>query len=164
MRVCVSGAQYSFWRSNQFLFLSLGQVVYIFEETPKSIQDVIGDVYCPGKYCLNREKCKSLDGYVTTPRANNGCDRCGFWLFNHKVPFTLQEHVKTTNQTKHAFSLLERNELVTRQTLFVIVPFQSTIYRKTCVWTTKYKGLLEKCIVPHVETKSVFTFQPRKRL
>ena len=28
--------------------LSLGQAVYIFEENPKSIQDVIGDVYCPG--------------------------------------------------------------------------------------------------------------------
>ena len=37
-------------------FLSLGQGFYIFEENPKSIQDVIGDVYCPGDYCLNREK------------------------------------------------------------------------------------------------------------
>ena len=36
-------------------FLSFGQGVYIFEESPKSIQDVIGDVYCPGKYCSNRE-------------------------------------------------------------------------------------------------------------
>ena len=35
-------------------FLSLGQGVYIFEENPKSVQNVIGDVYCPGKYCLNR--------------------------------------------------------------------------------------------------------------
>ena len=39
-------------------FLSFGQGVYIFEESPKSIQDVIGDVYCPGKYCLNRQKCE----------------------------------------------------------------------------------------------------------
>ena len=38
-------------------FLSLGQGVYIFEENPKSVQDVIEDVYCPGKYCFNREKC-----------------------------------------------------------------------------------------------------------
>ena len=30
--------------------LSHGQGVYIFEETLKSIQDVIGDVYCSGKY------------------------------------------------------------------------------------------------------------------
>ena len=41
-------------QTNSF-FLSLGQGVYIFEESPKSVQDVIGDVLCPGKYCLNRE-------------------------------------------------------------------------------------------------------------
>ena len=36
-------------------FLSFGQSVYIFEFlSSKTIQDVIGDVYCPGKYCLNR--------------------------------------------------------------------------------------------------------------
>ena len=48
-------------QTNSF-FLSLGQGVYIFEESPKSIQDVIGDVYCPGEYCLNREKSKSIGG------------------------------------------------------------------------------------------------------
>ena len=48
-------------------FLSLGQGVYIFEESPKSVRDVIGDVYCPGKYCSNREKCESFGGYVATP-------------------------------------------------------------------------------------------------
>ena len=57
--------------------LSFGQGVYIFEESPKSIQDVTGDVYCPGKYCFNREKCESLDGYVTTPRSIYGCGKCG---------------------------------------------------------------------------------------
>ena len=29
-------------------FLSFGQGVYIFEERPESVQEVIGDVYCPG--------------------------------------------------------------------------------------------------------------------
>ena len=53
---------------NSFFF-SFGQGAYVFEESPKSIQDVIGDVYCPGEYCLNREKCESLGGYVTTPRS-----------------------------------------------------------------------------------------------
>ena len=37
-------------------FLSFGAGVHIFEESAKTIQDVIGEVYCPGKYCLNREK------------------------------------------------------------------------------------------------------------
>ena len=41
---------------------------------------------------------------------------------------------------------------------------QPHIERKNCVWTTKYKRLLEMCLVQHVETKSVFTFQPMKRL
>ena len=40
---------------------------------------------------------------------------------------------------------------------------QPNLERKNCVWKTKNKRLLELCIVPHVETKSVFTFQPIKR-
>ena len=85
MRVCVPGVQYSFWGSEEFLYFSFGQGVYIFEENPKSIQDVTGDVYCPGEHCLKREKCKSLGGYVTTPRSIYGCGKCGAWLFAHKV-------------------------------------------------------------------------------
>ena len=84
-------------------FLSLGPGVYIFEESPKSVQDVIGDVYCPGKYCSNREKCESIGGYVTTPRSIYGCGNSGAWLFVQKVPFMLQEHVKTTKTDKTRF-------------------------------------------------------------
>ena len=73
-----------------FFFLSLDEEVYIFEENPKSVQDVIGDVYCPGKYCSNREKGESIGGYVTTPRSIYGCGKCGAQLFVHKVPFMLQ--------------------------------------------------------------------------
>ena len=89
--------------------LSFRQGVYIFEEKPKSIQDVIGDVYCPGKYCFNREKCESLDGYVTSPRSVYGCGKCGAWLFIHKALFTLQEHVKTTKTDKTHFLCLKKN-------------------------------------------------------
>ena len=95
-----------------FPFLSFCQWVYIFEESPKSIQDVIGDVYCPGKSCFNREECEFFGGYVTTPRSIHSCGKCGAWLFDHKVPFTLQRHVKTTKQTKHA---AKRDELGTHQ-------------------------------------------------
>ena len=62
-------------QKNSF-FMSFGQGVYIFEESPKSIQDVIGDEFCPGEYCLNREKCESLGGYATTLRCNYGCGKC----------------------------------------------------------------------------------------
>ena len=94
--------------------LKLGRGIYIFEESPKSNQDFIADVYCPGKYCSNREKYECLDGYVTTPGSIHGCGKCGAWLFVHKVPFILQEHVKTT---KLAFSLLRKDELGTQQTI-----------------------------------------------
>ena len=86
---------------------------------------LIGDVYCPnamclGKLCLhkktfqslgrseyflNRGKCKSTGGYVTAPRSIYGCDNCEAWLFVHKVPFKLQEHVKTTKTEKNTLFL-----------------------------------------------------------
>ena len=42
-------------------------------------------------------------GYVTTPRSIYACGKCGAWLFVHKVPFMLQEHVKTTKADKTRF-------------------------------------------------------------
>ena len=99
-----------------FFFLSLGPGVYIFEESPKSIQGVIAGVCCPGEYCLNREKCKSIGGYVTTPRSIYGCDNCGAWLFVHKVPFKLREHVKTAKTDETRFFVAKKD--VTRQTNF----------------------------------------------
>ena len=118
MCVGVPGAQYSFSRLNKLhFFLSFGQRVYIFEESPKSVQDVIGDVYYPGKYCSIREKCESLGGYVTTPRAIYACGKCGAWLFVHKVPFTLQEHVKTTKTDKTRSLVFKNDELGTEETL-----------------------------------------------
>ena len=90
--------------------------VYIFEESPKSVQDVIGDVFCRSKFCSNRQKCDSRDGYVTTPRSIYGCGKCGAWLFNHEIPFMLQEHVKRT-KTDSTRSLLKEDELGTEQTI-----------------------------------------------
>ena len=100
--------------TNSF-FLSFVPGVYIFEENTKSIRDVIGDVYCSSDFCLNKEKCKSIGGFVTTPRSIYGCDNCGAWLFVHKVPFTLQEHVKTTKTDKTRFFFAKKD--VTRQTI-----------------------------------------------
>ena len=102
-------------QTNSF-FLSLGQGVYIFEENPELVQDVIGDVFCPGKFCFNREKCESLGGYVTTPRSIYDCGKCGTWLFVHKAPFMLQQHVKTTKTDKTRFFLQEKVEFGTEQT------------------------------------------------
>ena len=145
-------------------FLSLGPGVYIFEQSPKSIQDVIGDVFCPGEYCLNREKSKSICGFVTTPRSIYGCDISGAWLFVHKIPFKLQEHVKTTKTDKTRFFFAKKRCYTTNNCSKKSHLNQPNIESKNCAWIRKYEKLSEMCIVPHVETKSVFTFQPRKRL
>ena len=105
-------------QTNSF-FLSHGQGVCIFEKSSKSDQDVVGDIYCPGKYCSNRAKCESLGGYLTTPRSIYVCGMCGAWLFVHKVRFMLQEHVKTTKTDKTRFFLLETDELCTQQTTII---------------------------------------------
>ena len=64
--------------------LSFGRGFCTFEENPKSNQDVIGEVFCPSKYCFNRENCESLGCYVTTPRVVDvGADQVGGWSTLH---------------------------------------------------------------------------------
>ena len=98
-------------QTNAF-FLSFGQGVYNFEESPKSVQDVIGDVFCPGKYCSNREKCESLGGYVKTPGSFYGCGKFGAWLFPHKFPLCYKSTKRRHKQTKDAFYLLKKMNLL----------------------------------------------------
>ena len=99
------------------VFLLFGQGVYIFGESPKSVQDVIGDVYCPGNYCSSREKSESLDGYVTTLRSIYACRKRGAWLIVHKITFMLQDHVKTTKTDKTRSFSAKRDEFATQQAI-----------------------------------------------
>ena len=73
-----------------------------------------------GKYCSNREKCETIGGYVTTPRSIYDCGKCGICLFVHKVPFTLQEHAKTTKTDKTRYFFAKKD--VTRQTIVQYCP------------------------------------------
>ena len=63
-------------------------------------------------------------------------------------------------QTKHVFSLPIKDP--TNKYYSMSHFNQRNLERKNCLWTTKYKKVLEMCIVQDVETKSVFTFQPKK--
>ena len=139
---------------------------YFLKESRKSIQDVIGEVYSPGEYCLNREKCDSLGGYVTSPRLIYACGKCGAWSFVHKVLFMLQEHVKKTKTDKTRFFFPEKRWNWSPTDNYYILPHfnQPKTEKNNCVWTTKYKRLLEMCFVQHAEMKTVSTFQTIKRL
>ena len=120
----------------KFLFLSLGQGVYIFEENPKSVQDVIGDVYCPDKYCSNREYCESLGGYITTPRSIYACGKCGAWFFVHKIPFMLHEHVKTTKTDRTRFFFAKKRRTCSPSNNYYLTShfIQANKERKNCVF------------------------------
>ena len=102
-------------QTNSF-FLSLRQGVFIFEESPKSVQDALGDVHCPDRYCSNKEKCESLAGYVTTLKSKYACGECGAWFFFTKFFLCYKSTLKQQKQTKYAFSLLKKDELGTQQT------------------------------------------------
>ena len=164
-RLCASCAIFLLNIKQILFFLSSGPGVYFFEECPTSKKDVIEDVYCPCKYCFNREKCESLDNYVKTPTSIYACGKCGHWLFVHKVPRMLQEHLKTIKQTKHVFSWLKKRDWYPKSNCSLMSFFnQPNVQGKKSVCTTKYKRLLEMCIVQPVEMKIVFTFQLTKRL
>ena len=62
MRVCVPGAECFFESQTIYSFLSFDEGIYNFEESPKSIQDVIGDVYCQSECLFNSENSESLYG------------------------------------------------------------------------------------------------------
>ena len=67
-------------------FLSLGQGVYIFKERSKSVQEVIGDVYCPT--CRN-EKCV----YISTNKTTSfyDCKKCKACCHVLNIPFKDQK-------------------------------------------------------------------------
>ena len=121
-------------------------------------------MYCPDNYCFNGEKGDSLDGYVTTPRSIYVFGKCGGWLFVQKVPFMLQEHVKKKKTDKARYFFAKKSWFCYPSSNCSLMSHfnQPNIERRNFVRTTKYKRLLEMCIVQHVELKSVFTFQPIK--
>ena len=73
----------------------------------------------------------------------------------------LQEHVKTTKTDKTRFFFAKKRcSWSSTNNCYLMSHFnQPNIERKNCVSTTKYKRLLEMCIVQHVEMKSVFTME-----
>ena len=76
--------------------------------------------------------CVVLGSIVSTERRkiyrwlcnNSEIDNCGAWLFVHKVPFKLQEHVKTTKTDKSRFFFAKK--ILPDKQMFINVTFQST--------------------------------------
>ena len=89
-------------------------------------------------------------------------------MFVHKVPFTLQEHIKTAKTDKTRFFLLKR--MIHDKQMFNRVPFQSTKYRKRELWVDNIKTIgdvycptckSEKCV--YISTNKVTSFYDCKK-
>ena len=172
MRVCVLGEEFLFEVQTKSFLLSFGHGVYIFEESPKSIQDVFGDVYCPGKYCFDREKYESVDGYVTNPRSVYGCGNFGAWFFIQKTLFMLQEHVRAIKTDRTRYFLVKKMNLLSDKHLFNNDPFQSNknTMKELCVDNKVQKTIADlfcpacrkqKCV--YFSTKKTSSFYDCKK-
>ena len=148
-------------QTNSF-FLAFGQGVYVFAESQNQfkmslkISIVLASI-------VPTEKCESLGGYVKTLRT---IYTCGSWLFVDRVPFMLQEHVKTTKTDTTCFFFAKRRWTCYPTNNFYLMSLlnQRSIERKIWVWATKYNRLLEMCVVQFVILKRAFIFEPIKRL
>ena len=162
--ICLPGAEYSFWRSNKFLFLvAWSRGLHFWKESKINSRCHWG---CEvSRWVLSQQRKMQIYWWLFN---NSEIDlwlwQFWAWLFGHKVPFTLQEHVKTTQTDKTRFFFAKKRWTwyPTNNCSLMSHSNQPNTERKNGVWTTS--RLLEMCIVPHVEMKSVFTFQPVKRL
>ena len=117
-------------QTNSF-FLSLGQGFYIFEETPKFIQDVMGDMYCPGPIMFQQREMR-----ISWRLCNNSQIHLWLWkVWSLVVCSQSSFYVKRArnddrNRQKKVFFLLKKMKLVPNKQLLPDVPFQSTKYRK----------------------------------
>ena len=163
--VCVQVRKARFEDQTKPLFLRFGQWVNIFEEIPKSIRDVIGDVLCR-QVLFQQGELRISWRFVSTPRFLYGSGKCGAWFFVHRVPFCVTWARKDDKNRRNKKSLVKKKRFCCpRYNCSLLSHFnQPNIERKIGEWTMRYKRLLEMCNVQQIEMKSVFTVQTKKRL
>ena len=95
---------------------------------------------------VSAEKYETLGANVTTPRAVYGCGNCGAWLFVHRVPFMLNEHLKRTKTDKTRFFFAKKMKLLPDKQLFIKVlsRYNSptiTVTRTKKIWNESKFGI-----------------------
>ena len=130
MRVCVPGAQYSFWRSNEFFFLSFGpSILHLWKES-KMNSRFYGRFVLSWQVLFQQREMRISWWLCNNSEINYGCGKLGAWLFVQKVTLMLQEHVKTTITDKIRFVFDKKKNLVPSKQMLFNFPFQSTKYGK----------------------------------
>ena len=104
--VVVWVAQCSLQRKNNLFLLKFGQGIYISEETIKSIQDVIGDVFCP---TCTKEKCPHLSANKKSSFYNRR--KCDVGSHVPNIKFMGQKRTITMFGGDDTHCFAKRNEL-----------------------------------------------------
>ena len=124
MRVCVPGAQYSLWRANKFLFLVVWSGDLCFWRESKVNSRCYWRCLLSWQVLFQQTEMR-ISWWLcnNSPRSIYDCGKCGAWLFVHKVPFMLQEHVKTTKTDRtRFFSAKKKMNLLPDTYLFIKFP------------------------------------------
>ena len=162
MRVCVSSAQFSFWRSNELQVLVAWSRGFHFWRESKT------NSRCYWRCVLSRWVLpQQREVQILWWLCNNS--EIHYWLWQLRSLVVCSQssfHVTRArkddkNRQKTLFLCWKR--CYTRNNCSLMFHFnQPKMARKNFAWITKYEKLSEICIVQHVEKKSVFTFQPKK--
>ena len=158
MRVCVPGAQYCFWGSEEFPFPVIWLKGLHFWRDSKLNSRCYWRCLLSWQVLFQQREMRiswrlcndsEIHWWLWKKWSLVVCSQSSFYVT------MLQEHVRTTKTDKTRFFLVPNNLLSHFN--------QPNIEKKNCVWTTKYRRLLEMCIVQHGEMKSLLTFQRIKR-
>ena len=146
--------------------MSFGQSVYVFEQSPKSNQDVIGDVYCPGKFFFQQREMRISWRLCNNPEIHLWLWKIWSLVVCSQSSFYVTRARKNDKNRQNTLFLLKKrwNSYPTNNFYSTSHFNQQNVETKKYVRTTKCKRLLEMFIVQHVEMESVIIFQLIKRL
>ena len=165
-RVCVSDVQFSFWRSNIFLFLvAWSRGLHLWRDFKINSR-------CYWRYIFSRQVLfQQREMRISWRLCNNSDIHSWFWkvwslvVCSQGCFYVTRARKDDKNRRNTLFLCWKRWTWYPTNNCYRMSLFnQPNIERKNCVWTTKYKRTKAMCIVQHVELESVFTFQSIKRL
>ena len=140
MWVCVPGAQYSFWRSKKFLFLVAWSRSLHFWREPKISSRSYWRCLLSWQVLFQQREMR-----ISWWLCNNSEIHLCLWkvwslVVCSKIPFMLQEHVKTTKTDKTRFFFARKRWIwYPTNNYYLMTHFNHpNIERKNCVWTTKF--------------------------
>ena len=164
MWVCASSAHYCFWRPNKLLFLvAWSRGLHFWRESKINSRGYWRCVL--SRWVLPQQREVQIYWWL----CNNFEIHLWLWQMWSLVvcsqsTFHVTRARKDDRNGQNTLFLCYKRCYTTNNCAIKSLLNQPIIERNNWAWITMYEKLSEMCFVPHVETKSVFTFQPINRL